>query len=121
MVLGMRQDNCMMFKCVDRYLCECFTRLSCVLCDCLTADFDDIHDCLMKRTRGQMSDVIERVSDVASLCEDINMNCGRIRCAHVCFAWLDLVLCYTYVCACACVYVCMCVCVCVYVYVYVFV
>jgi len=79
MGLGKWQEKRMMFKCVDRYLTECFNRLSCVLSGCLAEDFDDVHDELMRRTRGQMSDVIERVGDLLSLCEDNIMNCGWNR------------------------------------------
>lgn len=45
----------------------------------MAEDFDDVHDDLMRRTRGKMSDVIDRVGDLLSLCEDNIMNCGWNR------------------------------------------
>jgi len=77
--LGKWQEKRMMFKCVDRYLGECFNRLSCVLSGCLAEDFDDVHDALMKRVRDDMSDVIDRIGDLLSHCEDNIMNCGFNR------------------------------------------
>jgi hypothetical protein len=77
--LGKWQEKRMMFKVVDKYCGECFNRLSCVLSGCLAEDFDDVHDALMKRVRDDMSDVIDKVGDLLSHCEDNVMNCGFNR------------------------------------------
>merc|ERR1719265_2002485 len=77
--LGKWQEKRMMFKVVDRYLGECFNRLSCVLSGCLSEDFDDTHDDLMKAVRDDMSEVIDKVGDLLSVCEDNIMNCGFNR------------------------------------------
>lgn len=77
--LGKWQEKRMMFKVVDRYLQECFNRLSCVLSGCLQEDFDDTHDALMKKVRDDMSEVIDKIGDLLSHCEDNIMNCGFNR------------------------------------------
>jgi hypothetical protein len=77
--LGKWQEKRMMFKVVDRYLSECFNRLSCVLSGCLAEDFDDTHDDLMKAVRDDMSEVIDKIGDLLSHCEDNIMNCGFNR------------------------------------------
>lgn len=74
--LGKWQEKRMMFKVVDRYLSECFNRLSCVLSGCLAEDFDDTHDALMKRVKSHMGEVIDNVGELLSVCEDNIMNCG---------------------------------------------
>jgi len=77
--LGKWQEKRMMFKVVDRYLSECFNRLSCVLSGCLQEDFDDTHDALMRKVRDDMGQVIEKIGDLLSHCEDNIMNCGFNR------------------------------------------
>jgi len=41
-----------------------------VLSACLSEEFDDTHDALMKRVRGKMTEVIEKVGELLSTCED---------------------------------------------------
>lgn len=77
--LGKWQEKRMMMKVLDSYLQECFNRLSCVLSGCLNEDFGDTHDDLMRRTREKMTDVIDKIGDLLSLCEDNIMNCGWNR------------------------------------------
>lgn len=77
--LGKWQEKRMMFKVVDSYLSQCFNRLSCVLSGCLEEDFDDVHDELMRKTRDEMSAVIDSVGDLLSHCHDNIMNCGFNR------------------------------------------
>jgi len=74
--LGAWQRKRMMMKVLDTYLSECFNRLSCVLSACLDEDFDDVHDYLMGKTRAKMVDVIEKVGELLSTCEDHIMKCG---------------------------------------------
>ena len=77
--LGKWQEKRMMFKVVDKYLSECFNRLSCVLSGCLAEEFDETHHALMERVKDKMSDVIDNVGELLSLCEDNIMNCGWNR------------------------------------------
>jgi len=76
MGMGGANRRRLMMKLLDAYLSECFNRLSCVLSACLNEDFDDTHDKLMKRVRPHMTEVIAKVGDLLSVCEDRIIACG---------------------------------------------
>merc|ERR1719503_4314 len=76
MGMGAPHRRRMMMKVLDSYLSECFNRLSCVLSACLSEEFDDTHDALMKRVRASMTDAIDKVGGLLSVCEDRIIACG---------------------------------------------